>query len=148
MFHDRPNMSGVMLASRAAQRSSLQPFFQKASFRSLHLPISRVGGPLKHPVGQRHSQERIWPSGAYSIHNVPAVRSISFARALPKLVLKFARIPAMFGAAGVAGLAYLQYQATRKCDLWWSGWKRLMWYFCRGGHIRDGRFAKSERFRK
>jgi hypothetical protein len=31
----------------------------------------------------------------------------------PKLALKFVRIPAMFGGAMIAGLAYLQYQAAR-----------------------------------
>jgi replication fork clamp-binding protein CrfC len=52
--------------------------------------------------------------GTNSLHNAVAVRNASFARILPKLVLKFARIPAMFGGAMIAGLAYLQYQATRK----------------------------------
>jgi hypothetical protein len=60
---------------------------------------------------------RAWPIGASAIHNVPAVREFSFkyGRFLPKLALKFARIPAMFGGATVAGLAYVQYQATRTC---------------------------------
>lgn len=47
------------------------------------------------------------------LHNAVAVRNASFVRILPKLVLKFARIPAMFGGAIIAGLAYLQYQATQ-----------------------------------
>jgi hypothetical protein len=51
--------------------------------------------------------------GANAIHNVPAVRSISFARMLPKLALKLVKVPAMFGGATIAGLAYFQYQATR-----------------------------------
>ena len=51
------------------------------------------------------------------MHNVPMVRSISFARILPNLVLKFARIPALFGGAMLAGLAYVQYQATRWLSL-------------------------------
>ena len=54
--------------------------------------------------------------GAYAIHNLPAVRAISFARALPKLATKLLRVPAMFGASMIAGLAYLQYQATREVD--------------------------------
>jgi len=32
---------------------------------------------------------------------------------LPKLALKLVRIPAMFGGATVAGVAYIQYQAHR-----------------------------------
>lgn len=39
---------------------------------------------------------------------------MSFARALPKLVLKLARIPAAFGGAALAGGAYLNYQANRE----------------------------------
>jgi hypothetical protein len=38
---------------------------------------------------------------------------MSFARSLPKLVLKFARIPAAFGGAAIAGFAYLQFKAER-----------------------------------
>ena len=40
-------------------------------------------------------------------------RNASFARILPKLAVKLVRIPAMFGAAMIGGLAYLQYQATQ-----------------------------------
>ena len=47
------------------------------------------------------------------MHNLPAVRNASFARVLPQLALKLVRIPAMFGAAMIGGLAYLQYQATQ-----------------------------------
>ncbi|CAZ83813.1 unnamed protein product [Tuber melanosporum] len=42
-----------------------------------------------------------------------AVRSLSFSRAIPKLVYKFARLPVAFGGATVAGLAYVQYQAQQ-----------------------------------
>ena len=57
-----------------------------------------------------------WPIQAYRYHNsgVVAVRSMSFARALPKLVLKLARVPAAFGGVMIAGLAYVQYQAQRQ----------------------------------
>jgi replication fork clamp-binding protein CrfC len=58
-------------------------------------------------------RRRLWPLGANAIHNIPAVRSYSFARVLPKLALKMARIPAMFGGAMIAGLAYIQYQAAQ-----------------------------------
>ena len=44
---------------------------------------------------------------------MPTVRNASFARILPKLAVKLVRIPAMFGAAMIGGLAYLQYQATQ-----------------------------------
>lgn len=57
---------------------------------------------------------RSWPVGSNAIHHVPAVRSISFARILPRLALKLARLPAMFGGAMIAGVAYIQYQAARE----------------------------------
>lgn len=52
--------------------------------------------------------------GYNSLHNAVAIRNASFARFIPNLVMKFARIPAMFGGAAIAGLAYIQYQAARK----------------------------------
>lgn len=41
------------------------------------------------------------------------VRSISFVRILPRLALNMARLPALFGASMIAGIAYLQYQAQQ-----------------------------------
>jgi hypothetical protein len=38
---------------------------------------------------------------------------------LPRLALKLARIPAMFGGATIAGLAYIQYQANRTSSRGW-----------------------------
>ncbi|GAB7331148.1 hypothetical protein MBLNU13_g02625t1 [Cladosporium sp. NU13] len=51
--------------------------------------------------------------GSSAIHNLPAVRHASFARAIPKLAMKLARIPAMFATAMIGGVAYLQYQAVQ-----------------------------------
>ena len=85
---------------------------QSISNRLFH-QASSTGGVLQRSIGLRHAQKRSWPIGAYSIHNVPAVRTISFTRSLPKLATKLIRIPAMFGGAAIAGLAYIQYQATR-----------------------------------
>lgn len=48
-----------------------------------------------------------------SFHNAVIVRNASFARFLPRLVVKFIRIPAMAGGVMIAGLAWIQYQATR-----------------------------------
>lgn len=56
---------------------------------------------------------RRWPLGANAIHNLPAVRHASFARAIPQLAMKLLRVPAMFGAAMIGGIAYLQYQAAQ-----------------------------------
>ena len=78
-----------------------------------HQPTSAAGGLLRTEAGVRAARRRIWPMGHNLLHNAVAVRNASFVRILPNLVLKFARIPAMFGATIIAGLAYLQYQATR-----------------------------------
>ena len=47
------------------------------------------------------------------MHQLPAVRHASFARVIPSLAMKLFRIPAMFGAAMIGGVAYLQYQAAQ-----------------------------------
>lgn len=48
-----------------------------------------------------------------SFHNAVIARNASFARFLPKLVVKFARIPAMFGGLVIGGVAWIQYQAIQ-----------------------------------
>ena len=86
-----------------------------AQSRHIHLHTANVGGLLR---GQgtlvaRSAQKRGWPFGSNALHNVPAMRTISFARVLPSLAVKLMRIPAMVGAATIGGLTYLQYQATQ-----------------------------------
>ena len=63
------------------------------------------------PIGR--SSHRRWPLGTNAIHNLPAIRHASFARAIPQLAMKLIRIPAMLGAAMIGGLAYIQYQAAQ-----------------------------------
>ena len=85
--------------------------------RYMHKPVLNGGGLHLHPIrvsgSSRYGRRRGWPWGTYAVHNLPAVRNASFARVLPQLALKLVRIPAMFGAAMIGGLAYLQYQATQ-----------------------------------
>lgn len=100
-------MSGRILSHR------LVPLLRTGLLaRHVHNAAARTGGLLRSEGGAA-LRGRAWPVGANAIHNVPAVRTISFARILPKLALKMVRIPAMFGGAMVAGFAYIQYQATR-----------------------------------
>ena len=81
--------------------------------RHVHHAGARTGGLLR-ADGSAALRGRAWPVGANSIHNnVPAVRAISFSRMLPKLAVKLARLPALFGGTMLAGAAYFQYQATR-----------------------------------
>ncbi|RDW76606.1 dynamin-related GTPase MGM1 [Aspergillus mulundensis] len=101
-------MSGRILSHR------LVPLLRNGLLsRHVHNAAARTGGLLRAESGAA-LRGRAWPVGANSIHNnVPAVRAISFARILPKLAVKLLRVPAMFGGAMVAGLAYFQYQATQ-----------------------------------
>lgn len=58
----------------------------------------------------------MWSPGN-AFHNAVIVRNVSFARFLPKLVVKFARIPAMFGGLMIGGVAWIQYQAIRELSI-------------------------------
>ncbi|KFX90464.1 hypothetical protein V490_06425 [Pseudogymnoascus sp. VKM F-3557] len=104
-------MSGRLLSARllpAARRAATQNARQ---FH--HRTSSSAGGLLRSDAAVRAARRRMWPLGYNSMHNSVAVRNASFVRILPKLVLKFARIPAMFGGAMIAGLAWIQYQAAQ-----------------------------------
>ena len=70
--------------------------------------LLRISYPLRSRTFLRVGQLSRSHSGAV------AIRSLSFARGIPKLVLKFARLPAAFGGAVVASIAYVQYQAQRE----------------------------------
>ncbi|EMC98468.1 hypothetical protein BAUCODRAFT_32513 [Baudoinia panamericana UAMH 10762] len=76
-----------------------------------HAALSRASASLR--TGRAWPQRRMWPFGSNAIHNLPAVRHASFARAIPNLAMKLIRVPAMFGMAMLGGLAYLQYQAAQ-----------------------------------
>jgi hypothetical protein len=110
-------MSGRLLQAR------LLPLAQRANIntaRSFHHHTSpSAGGLLRSDAAVRAARRRIWPAGYTPFSNAVAVRNVSFVRILPRLLLKFARIPALFGGATIAGLAYVQYQAARTC---FSGW--------------------------
>ena len=104
-------MSGRLLAARLAP--TVRRLQSHVPRRLTLYSTSAAGGLLRTNAALRAARQRTWPPGAYSLHNVPAVRSISFARIIPNLALKLARIPALFGASAIAGLVYLQYQAQR-----------------------------------
>lgn len=72
----------------------------------------------------RETRRRMW-FGGNAFHNQVIVRNASFVRFLPKLVVKFARIPAMFGGLAIGTFAWVQYQATRMS----SSEIDLGWYF-------------------
>ncbi|KAI9851524.1 MAG: dynamin-like GTPase mgm1 [Thelocarpon superellum] len=106
-------MSASLISARAASfRRHGGLAIARRAHRHAHPGHTSTGGLLRRET-TLNARQQSWPLGSSAIHNVPAVRSISFARIIPNLVLKFARIPAMFGAAMIAGLAYMQYQATQ-----------------------------------
>ena len=100
-------MSGRLIASR------FRPLVLRGTRTLHHHAAPSTGGLLRADTAVRAARRTTWPAGYTPFSNAVAVRNASFARMLPKLFAKFARIPAMFGGATIAGLAYVQYQATR-----------------------------------
>jgi replication fork clamp-binding protein CrfC len=94
------------LAQKASRQQS-RAFHHHGGIRSV------AGGLLRSDAVVRSLRRGIWPAGYNTLHNAVATRNASFARAIPKLAMKLVRVPAMFGGAMVAGLAYIQYQATQ-----------------------------------
>lgn len=101
-------MSGRFLAA------SLRPVAARNTSTAAvrHLHRFPTGGLLRADASIREARRRMW-FGGNSIHNLVIARNASFVRLLPKLVVKFARIPALFGGLAIGGFAWVQYQATR-----------------------------------
>jgi hypothetical protein len=104
------NMSGRLVAGRLSTIARRSPLLTPRFYTTHSLP---AGGLLRNEAGLRLVKRRPWPLGSYALHNIPATRSISFARVIPKLVGKFATVGAAAGGAVVAGVSYIQYQAGR-----------------------------------
>ena len=96
--------------------SRLSPLLRRRVAARLFTHYAGDAGGLLRSGAARATRRKLFAYGISSIHNVPAVRNVSFARYLPNLFSKLFRIPAMFGGAMIAGLAYIQYQAARKSD--------------------------------
>ncbi|POS84411.1 P-loop containing nucleoside triphosphate hydrolase, partial [Erysiphe pulchra] len=103
-------MKGRLLSTRALPQVSRIYSLTARHFH--HQVLTSSGGLLRSQSAVRIARGRIWPAGYTTFSNAVAVRSVSYTRILPKLLLKFSRIPALFGGATIAGLAYVQYQAT------------------------------------
>ncbi|KAH7377783.1 P-loop containing nucleoside triphosphate hydrolase protein [Pyrenochaeta sp. MPI-SDFR-AT-0127] len=101
-------MSGRLVATRLATLARRTPLHTPRLYTTHTLP---AGGLLRNEAGLRLIKRRPWPLGSYALHNLPATRSISFARVIPKLVTKFATVGAAAGGAVLAGVSYIQYQA-------------------------------------
>lgn len=114
-------MSARLLSSRAVS-AAVSRRSQSATRHLLSSPLSTFAKPnptaggLLRLESVLRAQRQSWPSQVYRAHSAGAltVRGFSFHRAIPKLMMKFIRIPAAFGGAMIAGLAYVQYQAQRE----------------------------------
>jgi dynamin-like GTPase MGM1, mitochondrial len=126
-------MSGRLISTRLAlltRRATLYSTRRVGTYT-----ISASSGLLRTDSGLRLLKQRSWPHGSYSLHNVPAIRTISsssFARVIPKLVSKLTTLSAVAGASVVAGLSYIQYQAGRK-SLRCSILAEVLIYFAEAG---------------
>lgn len=77
--------------------------------------LLRQAGRLSNPAGIRPTAwKRVGRTNGPAYHNGVLVRNASFARFLPKLAVKFIRIPAMFGGLAVGAVAWVQYQTVRE----------------------------------
>ncbi|KAF1994352.1 hypothetical protein P154DRAFT_527148 [Amniculicola lignicola CBS 123094] len=104
-------MSGRLLTTRLARVARLTA--ANTPRRTLHHSLNSLpaGGLIRSDAGLRLIKRRPWPFGSYALHNVPAVRSMSFARVIPRIVTRMATAGAAAGGAVVAGVSYVQYQA-------------------------------------
>ncbi|KAL2179162.1 P-loop containing nucleoside triphosphate hydrolase protein [Thermothelomyces heterothallicus CBS 202.75] len=101
-------MSAQLRAARA-----MVPLARRVTVRAVRqfhqLP---TGGIQRAELAIRGSRRSLqFPSNAY--HNAVIVRNASFARLLPKLALKFVRIPALFGGLMIGAVGWIQYQAIQ-----------------------------------
>lgn len=81
--------------------------------RHYHARFPRAaGGLLASDAAVRTARRKMWTPGN-SFHNAVIARNVSFIRFLPKLVVKFARVPALFGGVMLGGAAWVQYQAVQ-----------------------------------
>lgn len=100
--------AGTMAPLAAARRATVR------AVRHFHqLP---TGGIQRAELAARGSRRSLqFPTNAY--HNAVIVRNASFVRLLPKLAIKFIRIPALFGGLAIGFAGWIQYQAIRKHSL-------------------------------
>jgi dynamin-like GTPase MGM1, mitochondrial len=104
-------MSARLLSARLPPAIRAAATLQRANLQATR--PARAGGLIRSDWNIRRMRQPKWPHGFNGLHNVPAVRSISFARIIPSIVTKMARLGAVAGGATVAGLSYIQYQAGR-----------------------------------
>jgi len=103
-------MSGRLIAA------GVLPLGRRATVQAVRRYHRLPAGGLQGPDAALRAARRQGWLASNAFHNAVAVRNASFARFLPKLVVKFARLPAMFGGLMIGGIAWVQYQAIRKSE--------------------------------
>ncbi|KAI9158804.1 Protein msp1 [Paramyrothecium foliicola] len=99
--------------SARALAAGLRPVTRRALTQSTrHMHRFPTGDLLRADASIRATRRRMWMSGN-AFHNAVTVRNASFARFLPKLMVKFLRVPAMFGGLAIGAFAWVQYQASQ-----------------------------------
>lgn len=106
-------MSGRRLAAGAFGSLVRRGLAQNAVRHYHHHQRLPVGGLQRLDIASvRAARQRVgFPVNNY--HNAVMVRNASFVRLIPKIVMKFARIPATFGGLMIGAAAWVQYQAIR-----------------------------------
>ncbi|KAK0614296.1 P-loop containing nucleoside triphosphate hydrolase protein [Immersiella caudata] len=102
------------MSAQLRAAGALAPLARRVTVRAVrhfHLPLPTGGIQRADGVARALRRPARFPSNGY--HNAVIVRNASFARMLPKLVIKFARLPALFGGLMVGGVAWIQYQAIQ-----------------------------------
>ncbi|KAH6636896.1 P-loop containing nucleoside triphosphate hydrolase protein [Chaetomium tenue] len=92
---------------------AMAPLPRRLAVRAVrHFHQLPTGGIQRADLAARSFRRSLqFPSNAY--HNAVIVRNASFARMLPKLALKFVRIPALFGGVMIGTVGWVQYQAIQ-----------------------------------
>ncbi|KAI5461071.1 P-loop containing nucleoside triphosphate hydrolase protein [Mariannaea sp. PMI_226] len=99
--------------NRQVLAAGLRPLSRRTTVNHVrHLHRQTTGGLLQADASIRATRKRMW-YGGNSFHNAVIARNASFARFLPKLMLKFIRVPAMFGGLAIGAFAWIQYQAAQ-----------------------------------
>ncbi|KAK1754721.1 protein msp1, mitochondrial [Echria macrotheca] len=101
------------MSAQLRAAAAVMPVARRATLRAVRHFHQLPTGGIQRADGVARAVRRPtrFPANAY--HNAVIVRNASFARILPKLVVKFARIPALFGGLVVGGVAWIQYQAIQ-----------------------------------
>ncbi|KAK4219458.1 P-loop containing nucleoside triphosphate hydrolase protein [Rhypophila decipiens] len=101
------------MSAQLRAAGALLPLGRRVTVRAVrHFQTLPTGGIQKSDNAVRALRQSMrFPANAY--HNAVIVRNASWARILPKLAIKFARIPALFGGLMIGGVAWVQYQAVQ-----------------------------------